>query len=290
MKKVKWLGVLLGLALLIGGAMWGMSRMYRGMFGNNHYYQRSRAYTTQDGLLNQKMRSARQMRQLTALTHGTRYTGNWSLDQAATTYHYRVGQDNISNFMGADATLQLYTTSKLMTPAKVRAAATFWNRLAGQRIVQVVDTAKRSDEVIHDAQPAKKDTSLGGQTYDRQGMVFYPQNWRSSGLSATERADWQQAVLIREIGHALGIPSLAGGSRGTNAFDHGKIGAEVMGYWSVGSAAPKANRHGITSTKMDGAALALAALSWKRPQRLADWVFTQHPVVVHVHAGQVSTK
>ncbi|MFC6288895.1 zinc metalloprotease [Levilactobacillus angrenensis] len=290
MKIMKWLGGLLLLAVLIGGAMWGMNRMYRGMFGNNHYYQRSRAYTTQDGLLNQKMRSPQQMKRLTQLTHGTRYTGNTSLDQAARTYRYRVGKDDISNFMGTDAKLQLYTTSKLMTTAKVRVAASFWNRVAGQPIVQVVQSAKQSDEVIHDAQPKAHDQSLGGQTYDRQGMVFYPKNWRSSGLAATEKSDWQTAVLIREIGHALGIPSLAGGRQGTNAFDQGKITAEVMSYWSVGSAAPAANRQGITSTTMDGAALALAGLSWRRPQRLASWVFTQHPVIVHVHDDRVTTK
>ncbi|WP_125581829.1 hypothetical protein [Levilactobacillus cerevisiae] len=277
------------LAAVVGTAMWGMTKMYQAMFGNNHYYQRSRAYTTQDGLINQKMVSGKKLQQLTSLTHGTAYTGNTSLDQASVTYRYRVGKNNISNFMGTDTTLQLYTESKLMTKSMVQDAATYWNTLAGQQIVSVVDSAKQSDEVIHDSKSDSNSTSLGGQTYDRQGMNFHPANWKSKGLSSAEKQDWVEAVLIREIGHALGIPSLAGGTLGTNAFAEGKIGSEVMGYWSVGNAAPAVNKLGVKSTVMDGAALALAGLSWKQPQRLAKWVYTDQTPYVLYHDGKVTS-
>ncbi|MFD1455924.1 hypothetical protein ACFQ44_09630 [Levilactobacillus lanxiensis] len=287
MKIIKRVVLLVLLAAVVGTAMWGMTKMYRAMFGNNHYYQRSRAYTTQDSLLNQKMISRSKMVQLTNLTHGTQYTGNTSLDQAAKTYRYQVGKEKISNFMGTDATLQLYTESKLMTKSMVQDAATFWNTLAGQKIVTVVASAKQSDEVIHDTKT--DDKSLGGQTYDRQGMVFHPANWKSAGLSTAEEQDWREAVLIREIGHALGLPSLGGGKLGNNAFVHGKIGSEVMSYWSVGSAAPAINKQGVKSTAMDGAALALAGLSWKRPQRLAQWVYTDQTPFVLYHDGKISS-
>lgn len=287
MKRMKRIGLFILLAIIVGTAMWGMTKMYRAMFGNNHYYQSSRAYTTQDGLINQKMVPHQRLVRLTKLTHGTQFTGNTSLDQVTQTHRYRVGKDNISNFTGKDAKLQLYTESKLMTKPKVVAAAKFWNTLAGQTIVEVVDSAKRSDEVVHDTKEDNK--SLGGQTYDRRGMVFHPANWHSSGLSASEKQDWQEAVLIREVGHALGIPSLAGGELGTNAFRQGKIGSEVMGYWSVGSEAPVRNKLGVQSTAMDGAALALAGLSWKRPQKLATWVYTDQTPVVTYHGGKITS-
>lgn len=285
MKVVKKLVFFIVIVAVVGGAMWGMTKMYAAMFGNNHYYQRTRAQTTQDGLINAKLVSAKKLKKLTALTHGTQYTGNTSLDQAAVTYRYRVGKNNISHFVGKGQTLHLYTASKLMTKPMVRDAATFWNTLAGQTVVTVVDQAKQSDEVIHDKQDKTK--SLGGQTYDRQGMVFYPANWHSSGLTAAEKQDWHEAVLIREIGHALGIPSLGGGAQGTNAWTAGKLGSEVMGYWSVGQTAPAANKLGVKSTTMDGAALALAGLSWQRPQRLATWVYTTQTPVVTYHNGRV---
>lgn len=286
-KNIKRISFLILLIAVIAGAMWSMTRMYQGMFGDNHYYQRTRAYSTQDGLINQKLVDTKKLQHLTTLTHGTRYTGNTSLDRVAKDYHYRIGQDDILNFIGNDAKLRLYTESKLMTKSMLKDAATFWNTLAGQQIVVVVNQAKQSDEVIHDGKTKKG--SLGGQTYNRQGMVFYPQNWKSSGLSASEKANWREAVLIREVGHALGIPSLGGGKQGLNAWNAGKIGSEVMGYWSVGSAAPQANKEGITSTSMDAAALALAGLSWEKPQRLAKWIYARPNGYVNYHNGKITT-
>lgn len=280
------LGLLMGLALIIAGVFAGMNRLHILMYGNSRYYQRTKPYSTTDGLVNRKLFSQAQLAQLTAMTHGTRYTGNTGLDAVATRYVYHQSGKNIRNFMGSDGVLQLYSESKMMRPAMVKDAATFWNRVAGYRIVQVVDSAKASDEVIHDGQT--KDKAVGGQQYDGSGIQFFPANWQTKGFTAREDLNNREALLIREMGHALGIPTLGGGRLGENAGAAGYITTEVMGVWESGPNRLPANQKEIRSSQMDAAAIAMAGLSWQRPRRLAADVLTGKRTVVTYHAGRLT--
>ncbi|WP_334427169.1 MULTISPECIES: hypothetical protein [unclassified Levilactobacillus] len=287
MKLIKRLGFFAILALVIAGVSVGMTRMHILMFGNSRYYQHTKPYSTSEGQVNQKIYTKKTLKQLTTLTHGTRYTGNTGLDAVATRYTYHQAGKNISNFMGSDGVLQLYNESKLMTTPMVTDAANFWNQVAGRRVVQVVKTARVSDEVIHDGKTQAK--YIGGQHYDGTGIEFFPANWISKGFTKTEDLDNREAVLIREIGHALGIPNLGGGKVGGNAAASGYITPEVMGVWETGPNVLPANQKGIKSTRMDAAALALAGISWQRPQRLASYVLSNRQIKVVYHAGHVMT-
>lgn len=282
------LGWLAGLALVIAGVFGGMNRLHILMYGNRQYYQRTKPDSTTDGLVNRKLFSQSQLLQLTTLTHGTTYTGNTGLDDVATRYVYRQSGKSIRNFMGSDGVLQLYSESKMMRPAMVKDAATFWNQVAGYRIVQVVDSAKASDEVIHDGQTKGK--SVGGQQYDGTGIQFFPANWQTKGFTARENLNNQEAVLIREIGHALGIPTLGGGRLGENASAVGYITTEVMGVWESGPNRLPANQKGIRSSQMDAAAVALAGISWQRPRRLATKVLTNKQSIVTYDAGRLTVR
>ncbi|NLR31901.1 hypothetical protein [Levilactobacillus tujiorum] len=282
------LGLLVGLALVIAGVFAGMNRLHILMYGNSRYYQRTKPSSTTDGLVNRKLFSQGQLAQLTKLTHGTQYTGNTGLDAVATHYVYRQSEKNIRNFMGSDGVLQLYSESKMMRPAMVKDAAAFWNQVAGYRIVQVVDSAKASDEVIHDGKT--KDKAVGGQQYNGTGIQFFPANWQTKGFSAREDLNNREAILIREIGHALGIPTLGGGKLGENAASVGYITSEVMGVWESGPNRLPANQKGIHSTRMDAAAVALAGISWQHPRRLATKVLTNQQPVVMYNAGRLTVK
>lgn len=283
MKRIGWL---LGLALVITGVFVGMNRLHVLMYGNVRYYQRTKPYNPTEGVVNQKIFSKSQLRTLTRMTHGTKYTGNTSLDRVATDYTYRQSGQNIQNFMGSDGVLQLYNESKLMSTPMVKDAATFWNKVAGKPVVRVVDSARASDEVIHDSQTKQK--YLGGQHYDGTGIQFFSKNWQSQGFSKQADRDNREAVLIREIGHALGIPNLGGGPAGEAAGRTGYITTEVMGVWETGPNRLPANRQGIRSTPMDAAALTLAGTSWQRPQRVSTGALTGQPRVVTYHVGHVT--
>ncbi|HJE86159.1 MAG TPA: hypothetical protein K8U88_01105 [Levilactobacillus hammesii] len=290
-KWLKRLGWLLGLAMVIMGVFAGMNRLHILMSGNIRYYQRTKPYNPNEGGVNQKLFSKPQLQTLTLqtltrLTHGNKYTGNASLARVATDYTYRQSGQNIQNFMGSDGVLQLYNESKLMRTPMVKDAATFWNKVAGETIVQVVDKARASDEVIHDSQTKQK--YLGGQHYDGTGIQFFPKNWQSQGFSTQDNQVNREAVLIREIGHALGIPDLGGGPAGENAGREGYITTEVMGVWETGPNRLPANRRGIRSTPMDAAALAIAGTSWQRPQRVATSVLSGHQLTVVYHSGRVA--
>lgn len=285
-KIVKRLGFLAVLAVVVVGVFMGMTRMHILMFGNSRYYQRTKPYSTSEGLVNQKIYHKNTLRRLTVLTHGTQYTGNTGLDEVATHYKYHQAGKNISNFMGSDGVLQLYNESKMMTTPMVRDAASFWNQVAGHRVVEVVKTARASDEVIHDGKTQAK--YIGGQHYDGTGMEFFPANWVSKGFTATEDLDNREAVLIREMGHALGIPNLGGGKVGGNAAAKGYITTEVMGVWETGPNVLPANRRGIRSSRMDAAAIALAGISWQRPRKLGGSMLTGQKAVLY-HDGRVTT-
>lgn len=238
---------------------------------NQQYYQRTR--TDRQGKIDRQLYTQSQLTALTAITHGSQYHGNTSLDLVATRHVYQLNGESLPNMVGKDGVLQLYSQSKFMTPRMVRAAADYWNRLAGVRIVEIVDQQYQSDEVIHDADGHQG--VLGGQTYDGRGIQFYPANWHIERLSAKDQNNWKEAALIHEMGHALGIPHLGGGPLGANAANAGVTTTEFMGPWSVGKVnSPPQNAAGVQSTAIDAAALALAGLSWQHPRKLASWVLT----------------
>lgn len=282
----KRLGLFVGLALVVAGVFVGMNRLHALMTGDSRYYQRTRAYSTSDGLVNRKVFSHAQLVRLTAMTHGTKYTGNTGLDRVATHGVYQQSGKSLRNFMGTDGVLQLYSDSRMMRPAMVKDAAKFWNQVAGYRIVQVVDSAKASDEVIHDGKT--KGQSMGGQQYDGSGIQFFPANWQTKGFTKRENLNNREAVLIREIGHALGIPTLGGGRLGENAGAIGYITTEVMGVWESGPNRLPANQKGIRSSRMDAAAIALAGISWQHPRRLAAKVLTGKQPVITYHSGRLT--
>lgn len=253
---------------------------------NQQYYQRTKA--DRRGKIDRSIYSQSELRQLTVLTHGSRYSGNTSLDTAATQHVYQLNGHNLPNIVGADGVLKLYSKSTFMTPAMVRDAAEYWNKLAGKQIVVIVNKQYQSDEVIHDGQ--NNQHVLGGQTYNGQGIKFYPANWQISDLSAKNQQNWKEAALIHEIGHALGIPHLGGGLLGSNAANAGIAITDFMGPWAVGGThTPAQNEYGVRSTAVDAAALALAGASWQKPRRLASWVLTSPTRAVIYNHGRITS-
>ncbi|WP_225428343.1 zinc metalloprotease [Levilactobacillus enshiensis] len=243
-------------------------------------YQRTATYSPPGGRIDQHIYSQKQLRALTAITHGSQYRGNTSLDAVATQHVYQLNGRNLANIVGNDGVLQLYNDSHFMTTRMVKDAAGFWNRVAGTQVVEVVAHPDQSDEIIHDGK--RTQPVLGGQTYNGKGILFYPGNWRIQNLSQRNQQNWKEAALIHEIGHALGIPHLGGGPLGTNAAKAGVATVELMAVWSVGRAgSPPENELGVKSTSMDAATLALAGLSWQHPRRLAGWVLQTQRVVLY---------
>lgn len=252
---------------------------------NNHYYQRTKTFNK--GKIQQNIYSQSELSQLTLVTHGSQYSGNTSLDSASTAHVYQLNGQPLPNIVGPDGVLQLYNQSGFMTSQMVVAAAKYWNKIAGKKIVEVVSKQYQSDEVIHDGQNSQ--AVLGGQTYNGQGIRFYPGNWRSlASLSKRNQNNWKEAALIHEIGHALGVPHLGGGILGTNANTDGISTTELMATWTVAqSNSPKQNNAGVRSTNVDAAALALAGLSWEKPQRLASWVLKTPGSYVNYDNGKI---
>ncbi|WP_125682694.1 hypothetical protein [Levilactobacillus yonginensis] len=61
-----------------------------------------------------------------------------------------------------------------------------------------------------------------------------------------------------------------------------------MATWTVAKPnSPKQNNLGVRSTDVDAAALALAGLSWEKPQRLAGWVLKMPNSYVNYDNGKI---
>jgi len=292
LKRVRWFWwLILVLLLIVGGVGYHTYKDYQQTIikgPNNHIYQRTKTYSPSGGKINRKIYSQSQLEDLTRITHGSQYAGNLSLDYASTTHVFQLNGENIPNIVGPDGVLQLYTQSKFMTPTMVQDAATYWNKLAGMKIIKIVNHQNQSDEVIRDGK--NKQAVLGGQTYNGQGILFYPKNWHISDLSKKNQNNWKEAALIHEIGHALGIPHLGGGVLGANASNAGLSVTEFMGPWSVGRTdSPSQNELGVRSTDTDAATLALAGLSWQNPKKLAEWVLADRASYVIYDDGRISS-
>lgn len=283
--------VMLGSLVFIGGLVFSEHVEAANASGNQvtTYYQRTAQYHNEGGAIDKSIYTQSELESLAAITHGTQYHGNTSLDKTATDHVYVLANVPISNFMGSDGILQLFNESKLMTDEMVEDAAKYWNTIAGRKIVEIVSSQAESDEVIWDSQ--EPSTALGSQHYDGKGIMFYVKAWRvDSELSPEHAIDWKEATLIHEIGHALGVTHLGGGEIGYNAQDAELHGTEFMSTWSVCTEkSPPENLNGVRSTDMDAAALALAALSWEKPQKLASWVLTNPEMYVNYHNGEITS-
>lgn len=181
-----------------------------------------------------------------------------------------------------------------MTDEMFQTAANYWNKIAGKQLVILVNDPSKSDETMQDSYKINYDGSgnrvytLGGQTYPNEwvgvdqkspnkyvnagnGIVFYPNDWSLSSFTDSQLINIKISVIIHELGHALGINHLNGGDTGNNYFDKA---------YSL---------DGVTSTKQQAAALALAGLTYQSPQRLASWVLTSPDSVVKTDLYKVSS-
>lgn len=252
------------------------------------YFQRTAMHYNNQGAIDRSIFTQSQLEKLTKITHGSMYHGNTSLDKVATEGIYVLGTEPLPNFMGTDGILQLYNESKMMTDEMVQDAADYWNKIAREKIVEVVDSPEKSDEIIHDS--PEKNGSLGGQTYNGDGVLFYPNQWAIDSLDSVSQLVWKEATLIHEIGHALGIPHLGGGEDGYNAQRDTIYGSEFMASWIVGVGnAPQENANGVKSTAIDAATLALAGLSWEKTRKLASWVLVEPSAYVNYHGGEITS-
>lgn len=255
-------------------------------------------YCNVGGKITQNIYHQSELEKLTSITQGDTYTGNTSLDTVSTDYVYQLKGVNLTNFVGNDGVLQLYSTSEMMTPQMVQSAADYWNKLAGAKIVEIVATQAESDETIRDSDAngilvnGKLSYPLGGQNYNGEGILFYPNHWHLDETTLPEafKNNWKAATLIHEIGHALGIPHLGGGVDGENAIRDGVLGSEFMCSWAVGVVgSPSENINGVKSSKMDAAALAMAGLTWEKPRKLASWLFSEEEASVLYNDGVITT-
>lgn len=255
-------------------------------------------YCNVGGKITRNIYHQAELETLTSITHGDMYTGNTSLDTVSTDYVYQLEGANLTNFVGSDGVLSLYNTSKLMTAEMAQSAAEYWNTLAGTKIVEIVATQAESDETISDSDVngiwvnGQLRYPLGGQTYSGEGILFYPNHWQLDNTSLPEafKNNWKEATLIHEIGHAMGIPHLGGGTGGENAIRDGVLGTEFMSSWAVGVVgSPIENVDGVRSSKIDAAALAMAGLTWEKPRKLASWLFSEEDASVVYNDGVITS-
>ncbi|WJI90708.1 hypothetical protein [Weissella viridescens] len=228
-------------------------------------YANTTAYANPNGSIATGIYTQAELEQLAAITHGSQYSGNTDLDRVATEHTYRNGYGNYMNLVGPDGVLKLYNDSKFLPKEAETAVAGFWNNLAGTEIVRFVDLIETSDETIHDVYGEVG--ALAAQTYNGNGLIFYPDTWQTTHLTWQQKENWHVTALLHEIGHALGVSHLGGGADGSNAGTSGHFGSEIMGPWDV-----RDNLNGAISTKIDAAALAMAALTWRKPRKVATWV------------------
>lgn len=236
----------------------------------SNYYQNTPAHTNPDGKINLTIYNQSQLNELSAIAGGDdQYLGNTGLRLAATDHIYAMKKGvPYPNVVGDDGVYQLYNESEFMSDQQVQFAAEFWNKVAGKKIVEIVANREDSDQVIYDSEwtGGGEQVPLGGQTF-HSGIQFYPSNWVVEAFTETQLDQQKVATLIHEIGHGLAIPHLGGGEDGVNAPNNNFFGNEVMSTWS-----PIVNTEGIISTKELAASLALAGLSYQKPQRLAQWI------------------
>lgn len=293
--------ILVGVLLLLGGCFLATKVEVNANDLENqvpNYYQRTPQFNNPLGVINLTYYTQNELEQLTSITHGGQYYGNTSLDKVSSEHIYVLGQAPLKNFVGSDSILQLYNESELMTTDMVKKAADYWNRLAGTKIVEVVFSQEESDEVIHDDNitegvivDGKMIYPLGSQFYTGEGILFYRKNWHidESALPEVYKNNWKEAALIHEIGHALGVPHLGGGVEGIDSVGN-FLGTEFMSTWTVGVfGSPMENAYGVKSSNIDAAALALAALSWEKPQKLASWILTHPDGYVNYNNGEITS-
>ncbi|KRN76620.1 hypothetical protein [Weissella minor] len=232
-------------------------------------YANTLAFSRADGSIDDSIYTDAELKQLTTIAYGDQFNGNANFERVYTERVYKNGTSKYSNLVGADGVLKLYNDSKMLPKAAESAVADFWNHVAGEEVVRFVNVVENSDEVIHDV--AGDNGVLGAQTYNGNGLIMYPDSWHIDHLTAEQQENYHMATVIHEIGHALGIPHLGGGNDGTNAANAVRFGNEVMGPWSILD-----HPDGIQNTLVDAAALAIAALTWRKPRKLATWIFSDN--------------
>src|SRR5699024_7484118 len=141
-----WMVVILGM-ILVGYIGYRMSWK---IVGGPNLWNYERTITYDLGTLHQGLSNQSEIKVLVNWAHGDRYSGNTSLDEVASKQVYRMSEKNIPNVVGPEGVLHLYNESTFMTSAMVEAAAEYWNLLAGETIVEIVDQHRLCDEVIHD--------------------------------------------------------------------------------------------------------------------------------------------
>ncbi|WP_125682698.1 hypothetical protein [Levilactobacillus yonginensis] len=107
-KQIKTLVAVVLVTILFGGMTYFGKSYHRDLVEgpNNHYYQRTKTFNK--GKIKRHLYAQSELSKLTLMTHGSRYSGNTSLDSAATAYVYQLNGQPLPNIVGPDGVLQLY--------------------------------------------------------------------------------------------------------------------------------------------------------------------------------------